>query len=242
MLGFQQKEKKEAERRKIFSMNTGQMRRVALEIEVEDFRRIIEGGKETVFDRVKSLETIHFLRLDEKEIAFICRVEFADPRIKIKEILKSTGLIEIQLLERLGKGTYTLFIRRRPNIKLSTAGLTRGGGYLLSPFGIANGKLRLAFLGSMNQIEEFLKRVESTGIHCRIVSVTEAKFSPNSPLNRLTAKQRDVLASAYRLGYYDLPRRINSEDLARELGLVSSTLVEHLRKAEFRLMTQLFND
>lgn len=223
-------------------MNADKMRRLTLEIDVEDFRGIIEGGKETVFDKVKSLETIHFLRMDEKEIAFICRVEFANPSTKIKELLKKSGSIEIQLLERLGRGIYILFIRRKPNLKLSSAGLTRAGGYLLSPFGIADGKIRVAFLGSTRQISDFLNRVEFTGIRSRIVSITDAKFSPNSPLNRLTAKQRNVLTSAYRLGYYDLPRRINSEDLARELGLVSSTLVEHLRKAEFRLMTQLLNE
>jgi predicted DNA binding protein len=42
------------------------------------------------------------------------------------------------------------------------------------------------------------------------------------------------------MGYYDIPRKITSEELAERLGLVGSTVVEHLRKAEQRLMTQLF--
>jgi predicted DNA binding protein len=45
------------------------------------------------------------------------------------------------------------------------------------------------------------------------------------------------LIAAFKQGYYDLPRKINSEQLAKKLDLVSSTLVEHLRKAERRLLT-----
>ena len=52
-------------------------------------------------------------------------------------------------------------------------------------------------------------------------------------------KQREVLITAYKLGYYDIPRRINSDQLAEKLGIVNSTLVEHLRKAERRLLAQV---
>ena len=70
--------------------------------------------------------------------------------------------------------------------------------------------------------------------------MADANFSPISPLNRLTEKQREVIMTAYKMGYYDIPRKITSEELAERLGLVGSTVVEHLRKAEQRLMTQLF--
>ncbi len=45
----------------------------------------------------------------------------------------------------------------------------------------------------------------------KVVSLMDAKFSPSSPLQRLTEKQRDVLIKAYKLGYYDRPRKISSE-------------------------------
>jgi predicted DNA binding protein len=76
----------------------------------------------------------------------------------------------------------------------------------------------------------------------KVVSLTDARFSPNSPIARLTEKQRRVLITAYKLGYYDLPRRIGSEELARKLNLVKSTFVAHRRKAERRLLTEMLSE
>jgi predicted DNA binding protein len=45
-----------------------------------------------------------------------------------------------------------------------------------------------------------------------------------------------MLLTAYALGYYDVPRRISSDDLARHLDVDKSTIVEHLRKAERKLI------
>lgn len=64
----------------------------------------------------------------------------------------------------------------------------------------------------------------------------DARFTPSSPVARLTEKQREVLLSAYKLGYYDLPIRISSEELAKKFGRVKSTFVAHRRKAERRLL------
>jgi predicted DNA binding protein len=61
-------------------------------------------------------------------------------------------------------------------------------------------------------------------------------------LNALTEKQRRVLTTAYRLGYYNLPREIDSERLAKRLNLKRSTLVVHRRKAELRILANLLKE
>ena len=40
-------------------------------------------------------------------------------------------------------------------------------------------------------------------------------------------------------GYYEIPRRATHEDIADELGCAPSTVDEHLRKAESRILTSL---
>lgn len=42
--------------------------------------------------------------------------------------------------------------------------------------------------------------------------------------------------TAYALGYYDVPRKISSDELSRQLNVDKSTIVEHLRKAERKLI------
>ena len=72
--------------------------------------------------------------------------------------------------------------------------------------------------------------------------MTEAKFSPDSPLNVLTEKQRRILIASYKLGYYDLPRKVGSRELAEKLGLHKSALATHIRKAERRLLADILSE
>ncbi|AFK20680.1 helix-turn-helix domain-containing protein [Haloferax mediterranei ATCC 33500] len=55
----------------------------------------------------------------------------------------------------------------------------------------------------------------------------------------LTHRQREVLETAVESGYYDIPRQISIEELATELECSPSTVSEHLRKVESRVLTQL---
>lgn len=55
----------------------------------------------------------------------------------------------------------------------------------------------------------------------------------------LTARQREVVSTAVDLGYYDVPREATLEDVAAELSVASSTVSDHLRKAEAAVMAGL---
>ncbi len=49
-------------------------------------------------------------------------------------------------------------------------------------------------------------------------------------------KQKEILLQAYNSGYFDHPRKVNAGELARKLGMHKTTLLEHLHKAEKRLI------
>lgn len=55
----------------------------------------------------------------------------------------------------------------------------------------------------------------------------------------LTARQREVVATAVDLGYYEVPRTATLADVAAELDVASSTVSDHLRKAEATVMAGL---
>ena len=71
--------------------------------------------------------------------------------------------------------------------------------------------------------------------------MTKARLPIGSPLDSLTGRQLMVLKESYYSGYYDIPRKINSDQLAKKLGIVNSTFVTNLRRAEKRIMDKLFN-
>jgi predicted DNA binding protein len=53
----------------------------------------------------------------------------------------------------------------------------------------------------------------------------------------LTDRQREVLQYALESGYFEWPRESTSEELAEGMGISRATLLEHLRKAESKLLT-----
>jgi len=56
------------------------------------------------------------------------------------------------------------------------------------------------------------------------------------PETVLTDRQREVVATAAELGYYDVPRDATVADVAAELDITDSTVSAHLRKAESAVM------
>lgn len=80
--------------------------------------------------------------------------------------------------------------------------------------------------------------VDSVACECEVLSLT-AYTGRQKPLDSLTERQRTVMETAYAKGYYAVPRRISSDDLAAEFGLEKSTVLEHLRRAERNVLAEL---
>ncbi len=215
------------------------MRRLILEISEKELLKF--GLEMQSFQKIKSLEFLHFLRQDPEQFAVISKIEFKYDSSKIEDLLDGGLLSEAQLLEKEKSRTYIVFLKGGPSLSsiLDYLGLR---GYLFPPLEIRGEKLRISFLGSTQQVGELVNKITALGIRHKVVSLTEANFAPDSPLSKLTEKQREVLIAAYKLGYYDLPRRIKSEKLAEKLNIGNSTLGEHLRKAEQRLLHHILSE
>ena len=66
-------------------------------------------------------------------------------------------------------------------------------------------------------------------------------YSPDrrDTLSSLTDRQLEVFRTAVELGYYEIPRRATHGEIADRLGCAPSTVDEHLRKAESRVLQSL---
>lgn len=62
---------------------------------------------------------------------------------------------------------------------------------------------------------------------------------PDYPLDDLTTRQREVIETAWEMGYYDVPKEVSADEIAAELSLDSSTVNEHLQRAERNLLKQI---
>ena len=212
------------------------MRRVTIELNLEEMSKFENNP---ILKKVRSFEILQFLKEGPEEFAVICRIEFGDEATKVEDFIDD-DIIEMQMLDHEKGGAYTYFIKSRPAAHpMSHFDPFTAGGYLSVPFEIKDGRARITYLGNGKQVKTFLEGIEKAGVKYRVSSITDAKFPQHSPLSRLTEKQRKVLVAAYRLGYYDEPRRISSLELAKRMKVGSSTLINHRRRAERRLFSEL---
>ena len=98
----------------------------------------------------------------------------------------------------------------------------------------------MTFLTNSEDISKFIEAKKTEGFDLRILSVTNAKLPVGSPLDTLTSKQLMIMKESYYSGYYDIPRRINSNELTKKLGIANSTFVTTLRRAEKHVISDLF--
>jgi predicted DNA binding protein len=217
------------------------MRRLTVEFSGKELQESFSD----LFGKVKSLEMLSILKMVPGEFAAVVKVELIDPAAKIQEFFpKQIGKIKTELLYE-EKSIRTYFIHFSTKIQPSEEVLSTFGylPYFSMPFEFKDGKLRVTVLGNSKQIRRYLEGLEKElTFHHKVISLMDAKFPASSPVSRLTEKQRNVLTTAYKLGYYDMPRRISSEELAKKFGLVKSTFVAHRRKAERRLLKEMLRE
>ncbi len=106
------------------------------------------------------------------------------------------------------------------------------------PIILTEEKVVITFVVSNEIIKEFLDIVGQLG-EVKNVAFQPAAFSDYSILSCLTERQKEVIQTAKKSGYYDVPRKISTEELSKELGISTATTIEHLRKAEQRIITSI---
>ncbi|GAB7019127.1 helix-turn-helix domain-containing protein [Halostagnicola bangensis] len=112
-----------------------------------------------------------------------------------------------------------------------------------APVCIQNGReqWQVCFAGDRSEVEASLDGVrEQAGAEVSVASITSSDGPQKSPRSRrldtLTTTQREVFEHAREVGYYEWPREATTRELAADLGISKSTLLEHLRKAESKLL------
>ena len=60
--------------------------------------------------------------------------------------------------------------------------------------------------------------------------------------SRLTDRQREVLETAYEMGYFNHPKQANAGEVAEELGITTSTFTEHLSAAQSKILEELLTE
>jgi predicted DNA binding protein len=96
---------------------------------------------------------------------------------------------------------------------------------------------------------KLVRSIEAAGGEVKLVSMrpldeqgvsAQSCLTSGSIIAGLTRKQIEALAKAFQMGYFETPAKTDADAMAKKVGLSRSTFAEHLRKAESKIMSNIF--
>ncbi len=221
------------------------MRTVTLEFPTEVLVRL-GVVPERFFRRFEELELLETLRLEEGWRWQLLRLRRRGPYRpasslgrEAARIRRHYGLERFEVVEeRPPEREYILLVRQRnpPWLRLL---LELAGGEIAptAPFRIGEESTLASFHGTERALRRVLKRLDREEVPYRVVRASSRSVRRRGTTD-LTAPQREVLARAWTLGFYAIPRRISLTRLARLTGRSPPALGKMLRRAEGRLVAR----
>ena len=218
------------------------MRKLIIEFQPNYYIRGILN-KYIDFEKIERFETLELLRADITKKEKINIVEITlKPNHDINNIKLPYGSEILYVLEQINnKYLCVLKWKITKDIFDGIKKLQDGKELDLMrdrPYVITEDSIVLSVIGEQKSILFFIEYIEKLGTITQKSFVKPIYFGSNL-LSCLTEKQRNTILAAKKYGYYEYPRKINSENLAEKLGISTPTVIEHLRKAEIRVLDQI---
>ncbi|RLF98010.1 hypothetical protein DRN58_07760 [Thermococci archaeon] len=192
------------------------------------------------FETIEYIEGKSLLRLDfEKGVKIgICDIKM-NSEFELKDLKAPYGFTIINIL-REDKNKYTCLVKieyKSNLMKILKLFHVENIIYDL-PFIISKEKIVFAFIGENENLKKLFKIIKPLGF-IKNIHFQKIEFSEYDTLSCLTERQREIIITAKKNGYYEMPRKITTEELSRKLGISKATLIEHLRKAENRIISYI---
>lgn len=212
------------------------MRKVTIELSLSP--ELKKAGKPAL-DTIDSLRVLEVLRIDfDKGIkAFLAEIELKE-ECSIEDFKRQKNMELLSILKSEGN-KYTCLIKG--HVPEEFKKLMRKFDLDLiwdAPMYMSGDKVVFSAIGDQENVKRFVETMKLIG-NIENVSFKKAAYKEHDILSCLTQKQREIVIEAMKSGYYDYPRKVNSEQLSQKVGISKATLVEHLRKAEGRLISHI---
>jgi hypothetical protein len=214
------------------------MKKLTVELKVkEEFYKFLGF----LLDKIESIELIELIKLDlEKGIKMGVAALNMKQGFSIDDI-KFPDFMEILTVLKQEGNRYIIFSK----VKILNQFLSSAKKFNIdikwdTPSIFMKDKMIISVTGDEENLKKFLDVVKVLG-EVKSISFKKAIFNEKMILSCLTEQQRKVLTAAMKNGYYNYPRKINSEQLSEIIGLSKPTVVQHLRKAEGRLVANILS-
>jgi len=209
-----------------------------LTLELEPFETVKEEMAET-FAQVRSYSILETLKMDYQEGICIEIIELTLKEGASIHDIRTVGNMEILSVLKSIDSKHTCLIRytepeeSKGQFQESDLGLIHTIPTIVSPE-----KFIISMMGEQKNLSDFVEMIRNAGTILKM-SFRRAAYQKADILAVLTDKQREVMVAAFQNGYYDFPKRISSKELCRKVSISKPTLLQHMRKAEGRILKEI---
>ena len=201
---------------------------------------VIELGFKQVFSKAKKVTILNTLMQSLEKFLFIVEIdwldrpdnEFVKQHIFVKD---SVELINqknksICLITGTFPGEYSEMLQELGD---------RFQCFLEFPITLEENSITANIVVNYRELNKILDLISSWGIVFDILSIKRYFPKGYGVISALTAQQLNCLKTAMDNGYFDVPKRHNSHELAKKLKISHTTFLEHLKKAEKKVFSNL---
>ncbi len=207
------------------------MRKVVIEIKPNEITR--EASRST-FENIYSYEVLEVIKIDYAGGIFVDIIECTTKEDVLIKDLKIIGNMEVLNVLKSEENKHVCMVKGHEfhnDLDMDLIWTT--------PSMVSEDKIVVSFIGAQKSIMKFVEQTKLYVGEITNMSFQRASYERQDILSILTDKQKSVLTMAYNHGYYDIPRKISSEKLSEKVNISKPTLIEHLRKAERRLLVEI---
>lgn len=104
--------------------------------------------------------------------------------------------------------------------------------------GVDDDGFDVSLVGPQDALAENIDHYEDNGVSVALQAMSDYT-GPDDTLDAVTERQRQILETAYDLGYFEVPRDVSAAAVADELELDPSTVTEHLQRAQRNILGEL---
>lgn len=214
------------------------MRQVTIEIELGEAAR---EDRRATFEHIHSYEVLEVLKMDYEQALFVDLIEcVAKEGVSIHD-LPVIGNMEVLSIIKSEGNRHTCLVKGREEGETAKTYAELDLDLIYTtPSYQSEDKVVLSFIGEQRNLMRFVEMLKGADFG-DITNMTfkRGAYQRKDLLSVLTDRQREVMVAAYRHGYYDLPKGISSVRLSERVALSKPTMLEHLRKAEGRLLAEI---
>jgi len=192
-----------------------------------------------IFDQIERIELQELMKMDFTNGIKIVLVDmYTKPGIELAKVKLPKKVEILNILDRKGDKYTCLMKVTIPKMFHKLLNLFNFEMIYDIPTVLRRKRFVYSMIGSEKNLRRYLKLASLMGTVEKTI-FKKADYKGHGILNSLTTKQEKILSEAVKWGYYKYPRQIDTTELARRIGVSKTTLIEHLRKAENRVMDKI---